>query len=247
MQKLQWLSGKSTTLAFASLLILVLISLTALQGLSCAPPQSESPAAVHSEGSVQTPTQSPTLQPDQSVLPPSSTETQPQSETKQLPLVSDPAISDSINIPITPTEELATTGGMHVIDIATYRLTVEGIVENPLTLTYDEVLKYPAVTATILLVCPNLFTNNAQWTGVPVKALLTAAGLKQGVTKIIFVGVDGYKQSLSPGETQEPGVFLAYLVNGKALPPEQGFPLRLVVKGQYGSIWVKWVERIIVN
>ena len=159
---------------------------------------------MRSEESVQIPTQSPTLQPDQPVMPPGATETQPQTETKQLPLVSDPAISDSINIAITPTEELATTGSTPIVDMAKYRLTVEGLVEKPLTLTYAEVLKYPAVTATILLVCPDLFKNNAQWTGVPVKTLLTAAGLKLGVTKITFVGADGYRRAFRPKKRKSP-------------------------------------------
>jgi len=154
-------SGTAASAALASLLIPVLVILIALQGLSCAPPQPETPAALRSEESVQMPTQSPTLQPDQSVLPPGAAETQPQTETKQLPLVSDPAISDSLNIAITPTEELATTGSTPLVDMATYHLTVEGLVDNPLTLTYAEVLKYPAVTATILLVCPDLFKDNA--------------------------------------------------------------------------------------
>lgn len=163
------------------------------------------------------------------------------------PAESDPAISDSINTPLTRIEELSVTGSTQKVDISRYHLTLEGLVDNPLSLTYDEVLKYPAVTGTILLVCPDLFTNNAQWTGVPVKTLLTAAGVRPGATRVTFTGTDGYRQTLSLEDAGRPGVLLAYLVDGTTLPPEHGYPLRLVAKGQYGNVWVKWVEHIIIS
>ncbi len=148
---------------------------------------------------------------------------------------------------ITPTAELATTGSAPTVDISSYRLKIVGLVDNPLSLTYAEIKKFPSVTGVILLICPDLFINNAQWTGVPVNALLEAARVRPGTTRITFTGIDGYTQSLAASATRDKGVFLAYIVNGQPLPPEQGYPLRLVVRGKNGNLWVKWIDRIEVN
>jgi DMSO/TMAO reductase YedYZ molybdopterin-dependent catalytic subunit len=156
-------------------------------------------------------------------------------------------VDESSPATITPTAELATTGSAPAVDIAGYRLKIEGRVDNPLSLTYDDIKKYPSVTGAILLVCTDLFTNNAQWTGVPVANLLDAAHIQPGATRITFSGIDGYTQTLSASAARDKGVFLAYLVNGQTLPPEQGFPLRLVVRGKTGNLWVKWVDHIVVN
>jgi DMSO/TMAO reductase YedYZ molybdopterin-dependent catalytic subunit len=156
-------------------------------------------------------------------------------------------VDESAVATITPTADLATTGSAPDVDISSYRLKIEGLVDNPLSLTYAEIKKYPSVSGVILLVCTDLFTNNAQWTGVPVATLLEAAGIRQGATRITFIGIDGYTQTLSASAARDKGVFLAYLVNGQPLPPVQGFPLRLVVRGKTGNLWVKWVSHIVVS
>jgi DMSO/TMAO reductase YedYZ molybdopterin-dependent catalytic subunit len=156
-------------------------------------------------------------------------------------------VDESAPATITPTAELATTGSAPTVDISSYRLKIEGLVDNPLSLTYTEIKNYPSVRGVILLVCTDLFTNNAQWTGVPVAALLDTARVRQGATRITFTAIDGYTQTLAVSATRDKGVFLAYLVNGQPLPPEQGFPLRLVVRGKTGNLWVKWIDRITVN
>jgi DMSO/TMAO reductase YedYZ molybdopterin-dependent catalytic subunit len=156
-------------------------------------------------------------------------------------------VDESAPAAITPIAELATTGSAPEVDISNYRLKIEGLVDNPLSLTYDEIKKYPSVSGVILLVCTDLFTNNAQWTGVPVATLLDAARIRQGATRVTFTGIDGYTQTLAVSATRDKGIFLAYLVNGQPLPPEQGFPLRLVVRGKTGNLWVKWIDRITVN
>jgi DMSO/TMAO reductase YedYZ molybdopterin-dependent catalytic subunit len=161
--------------------------------------------------------------------------------------VSDPAISDGLGSRITPTNELVPTGMPPTIDMTQYRLTVEGLVDNPLSLSYGEIIKYPAVTGTIMVNCAGLFTNNAQWTGIPLKVLLTDARVQMSANKITFEALDGYLQTLSLEEAQQPGVLLAYMVNGEPLPALQGYPLRLVVKGQGGNLWVKWLTRIRVR
>jgi len=76
---------------------------------------------------------------------------------------------------------------------------------------------------------------------------LEEAGIKPGASQVKFYAVDGYRQTLSLEHVKKHGVFLAYEVYGQTLPPEHGYPLRLVDKGSYGSSWIKWLERIEVE
>jgi len=159
-----------------------------------------------------------------------------------------PADVDNSELPITPVEKLHRTGLVPKgVDIEQYRLIIDGLVENPLTLTYQDILTYPTVTEVVLLICPGFFADNAEWTGVPVKTLLNEAEVKPEATEVVFHGMDGYQSSISLETAQESGVFLAHTVNGQVLPPEHGYPLRLVVKYHFGSEWVKWVDHIIVQ
>jgi DMSO/TMAO reductase YedYZ molybdopterin-dependent catalytic subunit len=156
----------------------------------------------------------------------------------------DPATVDNSDLPITTVEELHTTGSPVELDISTYRLTVEGLVENPLSLNYEGITAHPSVTEVVLLICPHVFYDNAEWTGVPVADILRQAKVKPGAEKVYFEAAGGYRQSLTIEEAMSDGVFLAYEVNGQPLPTEHGYPLRLVARGKYGSRWVKWLTHI---
>jgi DMSO/TMAO reductase YedYZ molybdopterin-dependent catalytic subunit len=159
----------------------------------------------------------------------------------------DPAHVDNSNLPVTPTDQLHITGSAPRVDITEYRLVIDGLVNKNLTYTYDEILEYPAVTRVVLLICPSVFADNAEWTGIQVATILDEADVKPEATTVTFYAVDGYRITLSLKDALGDGVFLAYKVNGQALPREHGYPLRLVVTGRYGANWVKWVERIEVK
>jgi sulfoxide reductase catalytic subunit YedY len=155
-----------------------------------------------------------------------------------------PADVDNSTLPITPVEELHHTGQPQEYDIETYRLVVDGLVENPLSLSYEEVRAFPQVTETVLLICPGFFWDNAEWTGTPLSLILEQAGLSPDASQVHFVAGDGYRQLMPLEEAMADGVFLAYEVNGETLPTDHGYPLRLVVRHQYGFKWVKWLEHI---
>ena len=158
------------------------------------------------------------------------------------------ATFDNSKLPISPIEDLHVAGsGSKTVDIANYRLTVDGLVDKSLTLTYGEIMRYPTVTHVVLLVCPNFFADNAQWTGVLVSTLLAEAGVMPQAKQVTFYALDGYQRTLSLEEVQSDGVFLAYMVDGQVLPMEHGYPLRLVVKGVFGDSWVKWVDHIKIS
>lgn len=160
---------------------------------------------------------------------------------------SNPAHVDNTNLPITPVDGLHRTGSAREVDIATYSLTVDGLVDTALSLSYEAVMQYPSVTEVLLLICPGFFVDNAEWTGVPVATLLAEAGIKLEASQVAFRALDGYRRTLSWEDVQSKGVFLAHTVNGQILPREHGYPLRLVVRGEYGDQWVKWVDRIEVT
>ena len=79
---------------------------------------------------------------------------------------------------------------------------------------------------------------------LPVADILRQANVKPEAEKVYFEAAGGYRQVLTIEEAMSDGVFLAYEVNGQTLPLEHGYPLRLVVRGKYGSRWVKWLTRI---
>jgi DMSO/TMAO reductase YedYZ molybdopterin-dependent catalytic subunit len=100
---------------------------------------------------------------------------------------------------------------------------------------------------TILMICPGFFANNGKWKGVSVRELLARAESRAEVTHITFRGPTGtYGKVLRvPIEhIRSDQVFLAYEVNGQALPKKHGFPLRLVAEGYYGYDWIKYVDKV---
>jgi DMSO/TMAO reductase YedYZ molybdopterin-dependent catalytic subunit len=158
-----------------------------------------------------------------------------------------PAEVDNSELPVTPTDKLHLTGKAPTVNIDEYWLSVNGTVENPLVLTYEDILAYPPITEVVLLICPYTFADNAEWTGAPLSIILDEASIRPGASKVTFYAVDGFNITLPLETVRQEGVFLAYEVNGQTLPPEHGYPMRLVVKGNFGSFWVKWLDRIEVS
>jgi DMSO/TMAO reductase YedYZ molybdopterin-dependent catalytic subunit len=159
-----------------------------------------------------------------------------------------PAEIDNRNLEVDPLKQFGTMGPTDVvIDSKTYRLKVTGKVGRPLSLGYDQILKYPSMTETVLLICPGFFSNNGRWTGVALKSLLQEAQIKKEAQYVDVVG-NGEKRTRIPlKELDQKKIFLAYRVNGEALPRKHGFPLRLVYEDAYGSEWVKYVNEVEVS
>ena len=159
-----------------------------------------------------------------------------------------PAEIDGRNLEIDPLGKFETMGPTDVaIDLKTYRLKVTGKVERPLSLSYDEILKVPPLTETVLLICPGFFANNGRWTGFNLKSLLGEAQIKNEAQFIDVVGTHEKRVRIPLKELDQKKIFLAYRVNGEALPQKHGFPLRLVYEDAYGYDWVKYVDQIVVS
>jgi DMSO/TMAO reductase YedYZ molybdopterin-dependent catalytic subunit len=158
-----------------------------------------------------------------------------------------PAEIDNRNLDIDHLEEFGTMGPTDVaVDVKTYQLKITGAVNHPLSLSYDQILKFPSMTEVVLLICPGFFSNNGRWTGVSLKTLLHEARVKKEATYLDIKGAYEKQVRIPLKDIDRKRIFLAYRVNGKILPQRHGFPLRLVYEDAYGSDWVKYVDEVVV-
>lgn len=157
------------------------------------------------------------------------------------------------------------------LDGTAHRLTVGGSVAKPLSLSVAELKRLPATELTAVLQCSGNsrgFANprvgggqlghgamgSARWRGVPVKALLERAGVKPGAVAVSFDGADtpplegmpDFVKGLELPHAIDGEVMVAYAMNGADLPILNGYPLRLVVPGYYGTYWIKHLTTITV-
>lgn len=146
----------------------------------------------------------------------------------------------------TPIEDfnVVSIRGTPEIDIDKYELSIEGLVENPFTLRYSDLLSYPAKTKIIMLRCVEGWSGVGEWTGIPLRNILEEAKIRYNARTVVFYSKDGYSTSLSVEDSLRDNVMLSYKVNGQALPKEHGYPLRLVVEDKYGYKWIKWITHI---
>ena len=139
------------------------------------------------------------------------------------------------------------TGSAQTIDPVSYRLIISGLVEHPLSLTYDDLRCMEKITATPRLVCPGEFEDTATWSGVALKMLLEQAGVEETAKEIILISADGYKTTVSLEDALKEDNFLAYELNGQPIPVLHGFPVRAVFPALDGYDWVKWLVEIRVE
>jgi DMSO/TMAO reductase YedYZ molybdopterin-dependent catalytic subunit len=145
-------------------------------------------------------------------------------------------------------EGLHITGTPIDVDINTYRLKISGAVDQELSLTFDDVKKMESVREEIELICPGFFVDNGYWTGVRVMDLLNLAEPQSNAININFISIDGsYSRILPLDLLKNDGFLIAYQFSDKEFSKYHGYPLRLVAKGQAGSIWVKWLGEIKVR
>ena len=151
-------------------------------------------------------------------------------------------------------------GGVAVVDPATYRLTIHGMVDRPLTFTLQDLKRFPAVTRTCFLECAGNYngqreeltpqeicglTSQSEWTGVMLSTVFNEVGAQPRATWFLAEGQDAAVMTRSiPLKDAIGEAMLAYAQNGEALRPEQGYPLRLLLPGWEGNASVKWLRRL---
>jgi sulfite dehydrogenase len=157
------------------------------------------------------------------------------------------------------------------IDPESFRVSVKGHVQTPLSLSLADLRKFETVEVVAVNQCSgnsrgffqprvgggqlgNGAMGNAKWRGVRLKDVLEKAGLQAGAKQVVFNGLDtpvvektpDFIKSLEMEHALDGEVMLAFEMNGEALPMLNGFPLRLVVPGCYGTYWVKHLHEITV-
>lgn len=136
--------------------------------------------------------------------------------------------------------------GTQVIDKDTYILTVNGLVETPLTLTYVDLQAYPQQDRLMDLDCVEGWSFTAKWTGPSLNDIFADAGVKPEAKIVIFYTADdtsGYT-SLDYSYIVDNDIIIALKDNDITLPPERGFPFQVVAMSKFGYKWAKWVTRI---
>ncbi len=149
-------------------------------------------------------------------------------------------------INLTPISQQRTTAifGPQYIDIETYQLQIDGLVERPMNFTYDQIIAYPSTSKVVTLTCVEGWYFTAKWTGIPLGTLLNVTGIKENATAVTFYAVDGYSTSLDLDYILDNDTMLAYRINDVTLPQERGFPFQLVSEGKWGYKWPKWITHI---
>jgi len=137
--------------------------------------------------------------------------------------------------------------GTQILDRDTYALTVDGLVDNPLTLTYDELLAYPQESWLMDLNCVEGWDFIAKWTGPQLNSIFADAGVQPEAKIAIFYTADvpdeGYT-SLTLDYIRDNNILIAFKLNDITLPEDRGFPFQVVAKNKFGYKWAKWVTRI---
>jgi len=136
--------------------------------------------------------------------------------------------------------------GTQNIDQATYTLTIEGMVDHPITFTYADLEAMPQVSVLATLECVEGWSYTAKWTGPSLSAILAQAGVQSGAVIAIFGTADdpdGFT-SLDLSYINANNIILALKDNDVTLPAANGFPVRVVATGKYGYKWAKWVTSV---
>ncbi len=181
---------------------------------------------------------------------------------------------------ITPADQFYIRNHFKVPEITpdSWKLKVEGAVDRPFEIGYRELTGMPSRAQVSMLECAGngrVFlvpkeagaqwqsgaAGNAEWTGVPLAAILEKAGVKTNAVDVVLEGADQGEirdDPKSPGEVRfarglpiskarDGNVLLVYKMNGADLSPAHGFPVRAIVPGWYGMASVKWISRIVVT
>jgi DMSO/TMAO reductase YedYZ molybdopterin-dependent catalytic subunit len=132
------------------------------------------------------------------------------------------------------------------IDPIAFRLTVNGEVDNPLSLSIKDIQQMPLTTMTIRHVCVEGWAAIVQWGGIRLRDIIALAQPKSTVGYVYFKSADGYYESWDIASSLHPQTLLAYQKNGQPLPVDNGAPLRLAAPIKLGYKQSKWVTQIML-
>ena len=178
---------------------------------------------------------------------------------------------EDLNSWITPNDKFFSIAHFNrpSIDASTWKLEINGSVKNPMVLTLDGIKARPRQEVTFTVECSgndglpffNGGIGNAVWAGTPLAPILKEAGVLENGIEVVFWGTDegeitrpddvkftqNFARSMSLTDAMDEKNILCYEMNGSPLPPDNGFPLRLIAPGWYGIANAKWLKRIEVR
>lgn len=136
--------------------------------------------------------------------------------------------------------------GTQYIDQDTYRLTVDGLVDHPLSLSYADLQAYTQQDRLMDLDCVEGWSFTAKWTGPSLTDIFNDAGVQSDAVVAIFYSSDtsGGYTSLDVSYILDNDIIIALKDNDITLPPERGFPFQVVAMSKFGYKWAKWITRI---
>lgn len=153
--------------------------------------------------------------------------------------------------PITPNDEFYVTSyrSPPTIRVAEWSLSVTGLVDRPIVLTYEQLVGRPTVSQIVTLECvgntvAGEFISTAEWEGMSLRSLLEEAGVHANAYDVIFRAADGFSDSIRLDRAMAGDVLIAHRMNDVSLPQGHGFPARVVVPGHYGMKSVQWLIEI---
>ena len=135
------------------------------------------------------------------------------------------------------------------VDSSTWSLNLHGLVSNPKTINYGQLITLESIEEYATLECVSNkvggdLMSTAKWKGVRLKDILASAGVAPGADYVVFRCADGYDVGIPLDRAMMEGTMLAYEMNGTKLPIEHGFPVRAIVPGLYGMMNAKWITDI---
>jgi DMSO/TMAO reductase YedYZ molybdopterin-dependent catalytic subunit len=135
------------------------------------------------------------------------------------------------------------------VELAGYQLQIDGLVDRPVSLTYDQILQLPRVDQTSTLQCISNevggdLIGNCRWNGTRLADLLEQAGVGANAQRVVLHGADGYVDSIALEDALKPTTILVYGIDNQPLTVPHGYPVRLIVPNIYGMKNVKWLQRI---
>ena len=134
--------------------------------------------------------------------------------------------------------------GIQEVDINSYSLKIDGLVENEMSYSYEQILEMDPVEIVYTIYCVEGWDATFLWKGVLIEDILSESNVDDKAKTVIFHAVDGYTTSLPLEEIIDKKIMMAYYANGLPIPSSLGYPFILVAYDKWGYKWARWINRL---
>lgn len=134
--------------------------------------------------------------------------------------------------------------GIQEVDINSYSLKIDGLVENEMSYSYEQILEMDPVEIVYTIYCVEGWDATFLWKGVLIEDILKESNVDDKAKTVIFHAVDGYTTSLPLDVIIDKKIMMAYYANGLPIPSSLGYPFILVAYDKWGYKWARWINRI---